>query len=155
MSARLVLSLLVLLAARLAAQTAITTTTAVDCPAGTGLVVRTAAGDAVVARDSVARPPAPFAFAPSRDAIDTTIAFDVPARTWTRDWFSAALALGIGPEAGTTDARRAWRACAGASVWLGQSQLTLRGARGRVHLRADAGALRALATRDSTVRQRR
>jgi hypothetical protein len=138
---------------------------AVACPPGSGLVVRTDVG--APAMDSAragsmqtpTRPATPDRALP----VDTTFTFDIAERTWTRSYFAASLALGLGEEAGTTAAtsRGPWRACVGAAVLMLRPTITLRGVSGRVRLRADAGALTSAGRRttqprtDSTASPRR
>ena len=104
----------------------------------------------------------------SRTAIDTTWTFDIREKTWSWPEFAASVGLGFnGTRApagtgGTTPAPgsatgQAWSVCAAASVGMRNSTLTLRNARGTVHLRADVRALTdaARAVRDSAGRPRR
>ena len=99
------------------------------------------------------------------NAIDTTWAFDVRERTWTRPYFATSVGLGWsggGSAAGTTTApdasARSWSTCAGAAVGMRNVTLTLRNAHGVVRLRADLRSLSRLnrtATPDSTIKPRR
>ena len=80
---------------------------------------------------------------PSPPAIDTVIRFDVRERTWNWPYLAAHVGLGCqGQELtiGTTTApdsasRNRERLCAGALVEMRNSTLTLRNARGLVHVR--------------------
>jgi hypothetical protein len=103
-----------------------------------------------------------------RSAIDTTWTFDIRERTWTRPLFAASVGLGLtggsaaNAASGTTTApdsaaARSWNVCAAASVGMRNPTLTLRGARGTVHLRADVSALKGAgrAVQDTTSRPRR
>jgi hypothetical protein len=75
-------------------------------------------------------------------AIDTVITLDITDRTWTRDSFSAGVALGA---AGTSGARRApWDACAGASVMFGRVTAVLHNVHGQIRFKADPSAFRSI-----------
>ena len=117
-----------------------------DCPVAKGLVIQTST-------DSVRVNPKGSASGglhiDSRQAIDTTWTFDIAERRWTRPYFSALIGAGWASDAhgtGTTSApdslaARGWSACAGARIDMRDPTLVLRGARGRVHLRADVRSL--------------
>ena len=84
----------------------------------------------------------------SRTTIDTTIAFDIDDKQWTRPQLVAEVAAGVsgGASAGAfprpgTGARGPWHACVGVLVGMRQPTLVLRGVRGQVHLEVDLSPL--------------
>lgn len=79
---------------------------------------------------------------PPAGVVDTIITLDITDRRWQRDHLSAGVSLGAAGAAGARGAP--WHACAGATATLGRVTATLHNVRGRIHLRADAGALRAI-----------
>jgi hypothetical protein len=96
--------------------------------------------------------------------IDTTWRFDIALRQWSRPYFAASIGAGwTGDEtaAGTTsapDAASKAKVCAGVAIDMRAPTLVLKGARGAVHLRADARALTGAGRRaagDSTRQPRR
>jgi len=133
-----------------------------QCPMVNGLFASaTTTGDSLQPMRTTAR-------VDERGVIDTTWTFDVRERTWSWREFAASVVLGFtsgssaSNTAGTTTAPRpaaasAWSVCAAASVGMRNSTLTLRGARGTVHLRADMSQLTRAGTtvRDTTSRPRR
>ena len=80
---------------------------------------------------------------PAQSPIDTTIRFDLRERTWNWPYLAAHVGLGCHGEEvsiGTTTApdsafKNRERLCAGALVEMRNSTLTLRNARGLVHVR--------------------
>jgi len=136
------------------------------CPVANGLVVQTST-DSTGISNPVARA-APRSADLRIDAdhvMDTVWTFNITERRWTRPYFTALIGAGFRSGArggGTTPAPgsatgQAWSVCAAASVGMRNSTLTLRNARGTVHLRADVRALTdaARAVRDSAGRPRR
>ena len=99
---------------------------------------------------------------------DTTWVFNVANVSWTKAYFAATIgaswpdSTGAPSRCGTTtapdsaDARR-WTACIGASISMREPTLTLRNARGVVHLHTDLRPLTeaARSTRDSASQPRR
>jgi hypothetical protein len=74
--------------------------------------------------------------------IDTVITLNITDRTWTRDNFSAGVAIGA---AGTSGARRApWNACAGAGITFGRVTAVLHNVHGQIRFKADPSALRTI-----------
>lgn len=134
------------------------------CPVVNGIsATATAGGSRPRANESVLVPRVE-----TRSSIDTTWTFDVRERQWT--WRELAASVGLGyagssrsaPLTGTTTApdsaaRTGWSVCAAAGVGMREATLSVRGARGTVHLRADATALTraSSAMRDTTGRPRR
>jgi hypothetical protein len=111
---------------------------ALACP-GDGAMLRWWAG---AAGDSAGRAARAADATRSRGTIDTVITLNITDRTWQRDSLSAGVSLGM---AGTAGARGApWRACAGVAASFGRITTTLHNVRGRIHLRADPGALAAI-----------
>jgi hypothetical protein len=77
-----------------------------------------------------------------RGAIDTVITLNITDRTWTRDNFSAGVAIGA---AGNSGARRApWNACAGAGITFGRVTAVLHNVHGQIRFKADPSALRTI-----------
>jgi hypothetical protein len=75
-------------------------------------------------------------------AIDTVITLDITDRTWTRDNFSAGVAIGA---AGNSGVRRApWNACAGAGITFGRVTAVLHNVHGQIRFKADPSALRSI-----------
>ena len=64
-------------------------------------------------------------------SVDTTIVFDISSKTWTRTNLAAAISVGLADES-----RGRYAVCAGVSALLPNVNLTLQGARGRVHFAA-------------------
>lgn len=88
-------------------------------------------------------------------ATDTVIRFDVRERTWSWPYFAAHVGLSchagnlaIGTTTAPATATQHERYCAGAAIVMRNSTLTLRNARGVVHLRMDRAAL--MQRQDST-----
>jgi hypothetical protein len=85
----------------------------------------------------------------SDPATDTTFRFDIRERTWTWPFFAAHVGLscqGSNLSIGTTTApdsgaRQREQYCAGALIEMHNSTLTLRNARGVVHLRLNRAAM--------------
>ncbi|HJQ19953.1 MAG TPA: hypothetical protein VJ867_06345 [Gemmatimonadaceae bacterium] len=140
---------------------------AARCPVVDGITASVSTDDSSRA-GAPAPPAAPVPRLDARTAIDTTWSFNVTERTWS--WPTLAASVGVGLSGGSAASRsggmttapdssaaRAWSICAAASVGMRNSTLTLRGARGTVHLRADVSALQRAGrtTQDSTVRPRR
>jgi hypothetical protein len=147
------------MAAAVGAQSAPST----QCPSVNGITASTSLSDSADAVRDTNR-----LRLDSRTTIDTTWTFDVRERTWNWPSFAASVGIGFnggsmsGRAGGTTTApdsaaARAWSICAAASVGMRNSTLTLRGARGTVHLRADVSALTGAGrtTRDTASRPRR
>ncbi|HTD83423.1 MAG TPA: hypothetical protein VK648_06490, partial [Gemmatimonadaceae bacterium] len=61
-------------------------------------------------------------------SVDTTLVFNISRKTWTRTNLAAAISVGIADET-----RGRYAICAGVSALLPSVNLTLTGARGRVH----------------------
>ncbi|MFL5608159.1 MAG: hypothetical protein ACJ8AD_17030 [Gemmatimonadaceae bacterium] len=110
--------------------------TALTCaPPGTTLRLWTGGTDSARARLGVPDNRA-------RGAIDTVITLDITDRTWTRDNFSAGVAIGA---AGTSGRRNApWNACAGAGITFGRVTAVLHNVHGQIRFKADPSALRSL-----------
>ncbi len=137
------------------------------CPVANGLVVQTSTDSAGISN--------PVARAAPRNAdlridadhvMDTVWTFNITERRWTRPYFTALIGAGFRSGArggGTTpapdtSAARGWNACAGARIEMRNPTLTLRGARGQVHVRADVTSLSGLGRRaagDTTSQPRR
>ena len=118
-----------------AASRADTSTNTLGCP-GEGAMLRfrtSARGDSA---PRAAQPPARGA---TRGAIDTVITLNITDRTWQRDSLSAGVSLGVAGTAGTRGLP--WHACAGATATLGRITATLHNVHGRIHVKADPGAL--------------
>lgn len=131
------------------------------CPTN-GLGLSVWSGDSASARDSART----LLRVDQRYVLDTVWRFDIAERRWTRPAFFATVGAGWSGAPtthGTTSApdsaggARAWHACAGVSIGMREPTLVLRGARGRVHLRADVTALSRArrAARDTTSQPRR
>jgi hypothetical protein len=104
------------------------------CPRG-GVQARAWVGGIRMGTGAAARSPA-------SGALDTVITLNITDRTWQRDSLSAGVSLGAAGQAGAQRGR--WHACAGATATLGRITATLHNVYGRIHLRADAGALDAI-----------
>ncbi len=132
---------------------------AIRCPVVNGISVTTDSGS----------PSPPRAGRPTgRALIDTTWSFDVRELRWDRPTYAASIGLGFSGSAsalrstGTTTApdsaaQRNWSVCAAVGIGMRDATLLLRGARGTVHVRADAAALQRIAGQlpDTTSRLRR
>jgi hypothetical protein len=106
--------------------------------APSGTTFRLWAGGADSAREGIA---APARSTPQR-AIDTVITLDITDRAWTRDNFSAGVAIGA---AGTSGGQRApWNACVGAGVTFGRVTAVLHNVHGQIRFKADPSALRSI-----------
>jgi len=64
-------------------------------------------------------------------SVDTTLVFNITRKTWTRTNLAAAISVGLADET-----RGGYAVCAGISALLPNVNLTLQGARGRVHFAA-------------------
>ena len=108
-------------------QTAIDTTsgTMAGCPGGNGIHISTTGGTLTDSSAGVNR-----AFA-IEQSVDTTLVFDISSKTWTRTNLAAAISVGLADES-----RGRYAVCAGVSALLPNVNLTLQGARGRVHFAA-------------------
>jgi hypothetical protein len=105
-------------------------------PSGTTLRLWTGGADS--ARGRLAAPPGGTA----QRVIDTLITLDITDRTWTRDNFSAGVAIGA---AGTSGAQRApWNACAGAGITFGRVTAVLHNVHGQIRFKADPGPLQSI-----------
>jgi hypothetical protein len=130
-----------------------------ECPVVSGLVVSFSTADSANRQ----RPVDVGLRADARTVIDTTWTFDIGQRQWTRPFFAASIGAGwAGGQSllGTTTApdssgTKGWSACAGVSIGMRNPTLTLRGARGQVHLRADVRSLFPVSRRDTTSRPQR
>lgn len=71
-----------------------------------------------------------------RHSIDTTLVFDVAQKTWTRTNLAAAITAGL-----ADDARGGYAICAGVTALIPSANLTINGARGRVHFAATLQSL--------------
>jgi hypothetical protein len=71
-----------------------------------------------------------------RNSIDTTIVFDVAHKTWTRTNLAAAITAGL-----ADNARGGYAICAGITALIPSANLTINGARGRVHFAATLQSL--------------
>lgn len=139
---------------------------ATQCPVVNGIVASVTSGDSTSSR--ISRDTGAARRTVRATSIDTTWTFDIRERTWTWSSLAASVGVGLGGTsgevafAGMTPARdslasRAWSVCAAASVGMQNSTLTLRGARGTVHLRANVTTLEDAGRRmrDTTSRPRR
>jgi hypothetical protein len=110
-----------------ATQTAIDTATGTmaGCPGGNGIHISTTGGTLT---DSSAGVNRVFAI---EQSVDTTLVFDISSKTWTRTNLAAAISVGLADES-----RGRYAVCAGVSALLPSVNLTLQGARGRVHFAA-------------------
>ncbi len=104
------------------APTDTTAGTMAGCPGGNGIHISTTGGTLTDSSGGVNRV---FAI---EQSVDTTLVFDISSKTWTRTNLAAAISVGLADES-----RGRYAVCAGVSALLPSVNLTLRGARGRVH----------------------
>jgi hypothetical protein len=71
-----------------------------------------------------------------RNSIDTTLVFDVAQKTWTRTNLAAAITAGLADQN-----RGGYAICAGITALIPSANLTINGARGRVHFAATLQSL--------------
>ncbi|HMC56372.1 MAG TPA: hypothetical protein VKH19_14420 [Gemmatimonadaceae bacterium] len=139
---------------------------ATRCPAN-GVVVSVGGDDSTArARDTSAAHGA-FSEIGVTGVRDTAWTFNMAERRWS--WSSLMATVGAGLSGGSATpgtagmttapdsaAGRAWNVCAAAAIGMREATLSLRNARGTVHLRTDLSALqRGRAREDSTSRPRR
>jgi hypothetical protein len=96
--------------------------TMAGCPGGNGIHISTSSGNGA---DSSAGVNQVIGIGQS---VDTTLVFDISRKTWTRTNLAAAISVGLADES-----RGRYAVCAGVSALLPSVNLTVQGARGRVH----------------------
>lgn len=96
------------------------------CGNSTGIVI-----EAVSSSDTTA----PARLLSTRSAVDSTWFFSVAQRTWPLGHMEASV------KADWSDASGSGRVCTGVSLSMEQATLTVKGARGSVHFRADLSDL--------------
>ena len=96
--------------------------TIAGCPGGNGIHISTTGGTLTDSASGVNR------VVGIGQSIDTTFVFDISSKTWTRTNLAAAISVGLADES-----RGRYAVCAGVSALLPNVNLTLQGARGRVH----------------------
>jgi len=101
------------------------TGTMAGCPGGNGIHITTTGGTLTDSSTGV------NTVIPIGQSIDTTLVFDITRKTWTRTNLAAAISVGLADES-----RGRYAVCAGVSALLPSVNLTLQGARGRVHFAA-------------------
>jgi hypothetical protein len=96
--------------------------TMAGCPGGNGIHISATGGTLTDSTGGVNR------VIGIGQSVDTTLVFNISRKTWTRTNLAAAISVGIADEA-----RGRYAVCAGVSALLPSVNLTLQGARGRVH----------------------
>jgi len=96
--------------------------TMAGCPGGNGIHISATGGTATDSVSGVNR------VVPIGQSIDTTLVFDISRKTWTRTNLAAAISVGLADES-----RGTYAGCAGVSALLPSVNLTVQGAKGRVH----------------------
>jgi len=99
--------------------------TMAGCPGGNGIHITTTGGTLTDSASGVNR------VIGIGQSVDTTIVFDISSKTWTRTNLAAAISVGLADES-----HGRYAVCAGVSALLPNVNLTLQGARGRVHFAA-------------------
>jgi hypothetical protein len=95
------------------------------CPGGNGIHISATSGTGTDSSSGV------NTIIDERRSIDTTIVFNVARKTWTRTNLAAAITAGL-----ADNARGGYAICAGVSAFIPSANLTISGARGRVHFAA-------------------
>ncbi|HEY4735692.1 MAG TPA: hypothetical protein VIH53_14225 [Gemmatimonadaceae bacterium] len=96
--------------------------TMAGCPGGNGIHITTSSGTAADSSNGVNQ------VIGLGQSVDTTLVFDISRKTWTRTNLAAAISVGLADES-----RGRYAVCAGVSALLPNVNLTVQGARGRVH----------------------
>lgn len=96
--------------------------TMAGCPGGNGIHITANGGTLTDSSSGVNR------VIGIGQSVDTTFVFDISRKTWTRTDLAAAISVGLADES-----RGRYAVCAGVSALLPNVNLTLQGARGRVH----------------------
>jgi hypothetical protein len=99
-----------------------TTGTMAGCPGGNGIHISASSGTAADSSTGVNQ------VIGLGQSVDTTLVFDISRKTWTRTNLAAAISVGLADES-----RGRYAVCAGVSALLPSVNLTVQGARGRVH----------------------
>jgi hypothetical protein len=102
-----------------------TTSASAGCPGGNGIHISATSGTLTETSSGV------NTVINLDQAVDTTLVFDITRKTWTRSNVMASITLGLADE---TKGRYA--VCAGVAALLPTADLTVSGARGRVHFAA-------------------
>jgi len=96
--------------------------TTAGCPGGNGIHISATGGTLTDSASGVNR------VVGIGQSVDTTLVFDISRKTWTRTNLAAAITVGLADES-----RGRYAVCAGVSALLPSVNLTVQGARGRVH----------------------
>jgi len=99
--------------------------TVAGCPGGNGIHITATGGTLADSTVGVNR------VIGIGQSVDTTLVFNITRKTWTRTNLAAAISVGLADER-----RGGYAVCAGVSALLPNVNLTLQGARGRVHFAA-------------------
>jgi hypothetical protein len=99
-----------------------TSGTMAGCPGGNGIHISTSSGTGADTSSGVNQ------VIGLGQSVDTTLVFDISRKTWTRTNLAAAISVGLADES-----RGRYAVCAGVSALLPSVNLTVQGARGRVH----------------------